>query len=496
MAMEEYVWKSYGSVKEIESEPVSPSQVGESSTLVTSKLIWTPSIPLSFQTNRHRQAPSNMLHSLEMECISDPKSTSLRFVPANVNVLVALAKLWGREMLIQEKIWSEEQGHDLDLLWFLYQKGLRSHAFLKRNFKSIKYLKVPKHSQPADQPQHIVSASMNGKILGIDQLLKLGESTAHERGIQNPNPEIKIRLGFYSCAKNNPLELKPSQTRTLIRKALFDLDKAPNDVDSEILEEVFRRSAQAFQNHLTEPLEDTYKWFWGERNTFLTQIIKETKAHGPALERQAAQAALIEFAWRGILMLGECIEVLMKSFVANLPHGYEMSETDDTVYKLLYSRHPRIGGLPLIFLLPRFPFAEEAIRDLMEDPTDVRRFGVLNRLLTYYVDMTNQRRQIDRDIKKSKKTEALQEPNIVANTSLNDLDEFQAIAAEFREEEEAVCECGIKSHWRAMDLQVPEDQGDVTWEDCCTVCGFMKSVQIDRNQFLKKWKKLEEKGEE
>ena len=317
-------------------------------------------------------------------------------MPPDVDYLMPLAKLWGRDMLVRSGIWTEGDGGELDLAWFLYQKSFRTQAFNRRTFKTIKDLRVSPKAEPVFGAAHILRVAFDGEVLNPKKLRALGELTAKQRGDRRPNAAAKIRLGLYACAKADPLELETVATRRLIRQALFDSDKAPAEVAPEMLKQVKMRASLAFPRHFEEPLQETYEWLWGPQNTFLSQIAKKTKQHGSALDRKEALSALIELAWRGISMLADCLEVLMRSFAENLPDEYALSGTDLAVYELLYYRQARLGDLPLVLLKPRFDFVREAILDLLGDPSDEQCFAVFNRLLSNYAVMANDRRHADR----------------------------------------------------------------------------------------------------
>lgn len=473
MATRTVDWGAFGNVE----ENVPPTPVEGRPDLKQSELVWKPTDELLSKAQQlGLNAPS--LETLHLSTFQFGSSRGVRLVPPEIDYLVPFAKLWGREILEEGGVWNSGEGYELDFGWFLYQKACRTHAFIKRAFKSMKDLRVSEKAQEIFEHEHILSVAHQGKIMTAETLLDLGDRIAEERG-EPRTVATKIRLGLYACAKDNSLPMEPENVAGLIRQALFDEEKAPPRVDEEVLEQVKQRSELAFSNHLDESLEETYDWLWGSRNTFLSQIIKQQKQPGGVLDRQAALASLIELGWRGLHQVSECIEAVMRSVAESLPDDYALSDEGHQLHDLLYYRQERLGGLPLILLKQRFSFAEEAICDLMNSPGDDRCFQVLYRLLSLYADMAGQRRQADRLDKQLTTFEFRDSDHSKDNKSqLQSREEFQELADKVREQRKATCKCENNKHWLAKELEIDEASQTATWTDRCKRCGHEETVSL------------------
>lgn len=392
-------WGQFGSVEEL----IAPHPVKKASPLLQSQLAWRPSEEIQ-QRTLQTSTEAKPLEMLQINALQFAGGRGLRLAPPDVGYLIACAKLWGRAILEQAGVWSSGHGYDLDLNWFLYQKSRRTQAFLKRAFRGVKDLRVSRKAQLAVGSQHILSVVYRGKPLDEMSLLELGAQTAEVLGMR-PTVATKIRLGLYACAKDNPLDLEREHAGALIRRALFDEDKAPVRVNPKILAHMKLRAGSAIRDHTFESLTMFHEWIWGPGNTFLSQLAKQTKQPGGRLDREDALAAMVQLGWEGVLQLAECVEALMCSVTKNLPEGYQLVGDDRKLFELLYYRQERLGGLPLIMIKDRFSFAKEAIRDLMESPDDERCFQVLYRQLSDYVALANQRRLADRLTKKKRTVE-------------------------------------------------------------------------------------------
>lgn len=247
-------WGQFGSVEEV----TTPTAIKKMPSLFQSELAWRPSEGIQ-QRTLQTSTEAKPLETLQIDVLHFAGGRGLRLIPPDVGYLIACAKLWGRAMLEQTDVWPSGHGYNLDLNWFLYQKSRRTQAFIKRAFRSVKDLRVSRKARKAVGSEHILPVAYQGVPLDDASLLDLGAQTAEERGVR-PTVATKIRLGLYACAKDNPLELEPERKGGLIRKALFDEDKAPAHDNPEILKHLKARAGSAIRDHAFESLTEFREW--------------------------------------------------------------------------------------------------------------------------------------------------------------------------------------------------------------------------------------------
>lgn len=73
----------------------------------------------------------------------------------------------------------------------------------------------------------------------------------------------------------------------------------------------------------------------------------------------------------------------------------DLTESERRLFDCVYLKHPDLGNLPPILLSERMPFLKAPLAQSLE-AVEYDLSGVILRLLTYYAEMADQRRSVDR----------------------------------------------------------------------------------------------------
>lgn len=414
------------------------------------------------------------------------------FVPAGAfGAFLIEAALGGSVLLAHRLGLSSEQRSHFRVMRLIFQLGAHLREHFSRSFKKEKDLYLAKSSRMGDT--HILPEDLGldrqgqGQPWRPSELMERGRDAAVAAGIANPDPENCIRFGLLEAARRNPLVLEDvSETEALqlVRLGLFDL--GPTTIDEGQMEVFQERFLGALERHIDDDTETFNRWFMGQIDNIVHQIVKK-KRPGGALSRDVVRQALLEMVFRAYRYVGDSVHVQMAHFLRALPE--KLTPEEEAWFKLIYQKQPALGGLPLILVHKRFDFLCGAIFDMWKNPHDEWRLGVLLRLLHYYGIMVSKRREVDRRYKAERPSRAESLPRHRFRASEQgqepateeSVDLFADIAAQVRELKQLGCNCRRTSEWRAVLIH--DTLTEVVWRDVCNRCGHTKTVRVSRDQF-------------
>ena len=180
----------------------------------------------------------------------------------------------------------------------------------------------------------------------------------------------------------------------------------------------------------------------------------------------------------------------MQAFLLTLPTPPTAGER--AAFQAVYFKQAYLGGLPLVMLWHRFDFLRGALVDLLADPVDGRRIGVLLRLIQYYAEMAGKRREVDRSYGRCRGRRGPgggvpgirgldDDPSDGTATTANPT--FQRIADRLRRERGIACRCGDDVPGAAK-LLGDEGDGDAIGIGIeCLGCGRSATLVVTREEF-------------
>lgn len=423
---------------------------------------------------------------LEMVELVEPVGPR-RFAPATgTESFVLTASLGGLAVLGRLRDLSPEQRFTYDAMRLVYQHTPKLREHLARSFRVEADLRVPGSDRDVLPDRLGLDAAGEGRRWGVAELLRRGRESHPRSG--EVSDESAIAAGLLAAARLDPIDpsgLGEADARTLVRMALFDLGPADGPLDPAVKEIVIARFLRLLERHIDDDPAEFDRWFLGCRDDLIRCIADQKKGEGP-LEREVVRRALLELTWDSFTCVGDCVACQMAAFARSLPEP--LGSDDRRFFDAFYARQPWLGGLPMILLRDRFAFSRGALLELMDEPADPRRVGVVLRILDYYAAMVGRRRQADREAKAKKS--ASRKPTTSRQASDATVrwgrtpEFFDAIAEELRGSRGIICECGSGAAWKAS---VKGDE----WSDplplhlACSSCGREADLDVDREEFAR-----------
>ncbi len=424
--------------------------------------------------------------SLTFDCLTGPDGVR-RFAPeGGIHSFIIKAALGGeavRTGLIEP---SPEQRFSDRAMRLFYQMspGFREH--LDRTFTRESDFYVPRggHILPAELG---LDAAGRGEPWTPRGLIARGRAEAVTP--ENVDNATGIRLGLTAAARLRPLDpktLSKAQARALVRLALFDLGPADAPLPKRAIDTVQERLFTTLEDHIDDDTEHFERWFFVNINNIVHLIGKQRK-NGGTMPRAVVRQALLELVFRSFTSVGNCIHIQMTAFARALPEP--LSELERAHFESLYQNQSYLGGFPLVLLHDRFDFLREAILDVLADPSDVLRVGVVLRLLDYYGTMVCHRREADRQYKAQPRNEQNRVVQVLPFDPDRDFgvaparNTFQEIAGALRESRQASCLCVTNGHWEANLVSTHDLADPVVIEDTCGECGHSEPVEISRKEY-------------
>jgi hypothetical protein len=364
----------------------------------------------SFRVTRYRWRPAPELvddlpadYSLELYALAETGGTRrfrplgdyldfiVRAYPAGLAILTRLRGLTGEARFAYR------------VMSLFFQQAPRLREYLGRTFAGPEDLRLTRSVRLDQRDRDVLPADLGldargrGRRWSIHDLLEQGRQAA----VGGADSEGLIRLGLWEAARRNPLplaSLTPEGIRSVVRQGLFDPGPC-TDVrkDAGLKERVQGRLLRALEGHQDDPPDRFERWFFQNVDTIVGQIAKQKKEGGP-IPREQVRQMLLETVADSWDYMGGCLCLAMQAFAQASPDALSGQELAD--FAALYHNQDYLGGIPLVLLHARFPFLQEAIRALLETPSDPDTRGTLLRLLTYYAEMVMKRREGDRQYKR------------------------------------------------------------------------------------------------
>ncbi len=474
-------------------------EIGEPGSLMTSS---APGAGQVISRTRYAWRPGPELEArlprgfrLDIDGLTGPDGTR-RFRPAEAfGTFVVEASLGGLARLYDL---NAESISSYDTMRLIFQQAPHLREHLARAFARPSELLVTGSERAGHFGADILPDRVgmgpegNHGRWSVDELIRRGHAELAAGGGHVSGPGACIAAGLHAAARLDPLDpagLSEADALTHARLALFDLGPAPGGVGPAVKEIVTDRLLALLEAHLADGTDDFDRFFFDEREDIVHRISKQRKAGGP-IPREVVRQALLELVWDSYRYVGDCVSTQMQAFLRTLPTPPTAEER--AAFEALYCKQPYLGGLPVVMLWNRFDFLRGAVVDLLADPHDGRRIGVLLRLIQFYAEMTGKRRQVDRSYSKRRPRpgEGGGVPGIrgidgdpADRTTTTANRTFQRIADRLRREQGVACSCGDDETWGAK-LVDDEDGDDVIKIRIeCLGCGRSTTLDVTREDF-------------
>jgi len=148
----------------------------------------------------------------------------------------------------------------------------------------------------------------------------------------------------------------------------------------------------AVHRHLDDPQDEFNAWFLGPKSSLLKSLSDQADEQGRKLKRQDVRQALLALGWNSYQHVANCIHASMR-YVEN---AIGVTDEERPLFEHVFLPQPYFGGLPMILLAERADFLKTAIVKVWEDPNDQNPVAILHRLLHYYGEIAERRREADR----------------------------------------------------------------------------------------------------
>jgi hypothetical protein len=430
--------------------------------------------------------------SLSFSCTTT-EAGDRRFAPTqSLAEFVMAASVGGLAFLAQRQPgFDAERRSTYRVMQLLYQLAPHLREHFGRSFRNPTDLYLPgarnRHILPVDIG---LNRDGRGAAWTPAELMKQGRNKAVELKV-NPDPATCIRLGLLEAARRNPLDphdLSETDALALVRLAAFDL--GPTSIQQARPKRVQDRLLKALKRHLADDDETFGRWFANVDN-IVHQIGKQKKPDG-AIDREVVRQCLLEMVFRAYRYVGDCVHEQMCAFRNAIPK--ELNTSENLLFESLYCKQPYLGGLPLVLLHGRFEFLREFFLETWGHRDAEQQTGVLLRLLDYYRQMTNARREGDRSYKsrsnarnaagKPARIDALTAASEAEAANDENCDEWAEITEYLRKDRNIVCPgCRNNERWVATYSNGALNGHVVALQFGCKKCNQTVEVRVTRTEF-------------
>jgi len=343
------------------------------------------------------QVPNNF--ELKFLCLKG-KDSVRRFLPVTEgDALLANLFAGGLAILNRDQELSGAYRWSYRMMFLFFQRVKKFSNHCKRNLGGPIDLIIKRTGRGATGrrtvlPENLgIPYSEEGEPWSITRLQTEGELLAKENGVENPNRQETLNYGFYAAAKASPIRITESkEIESLIRIALYN-EQNTVPCDPECQHWIEDRILAALEKHQHDSQEEFDNWFSGPKNSFLTQISKQKCPFGK-LNNDMIRWALLELGWKAYHYVGNCIHMQMRCFQNALPSP--LNESERNIFEMAYMKQDYLGDFPLLLLKERLPFLTAPMLSVLSGDDDFDFVGTIHRLLYYYSDMTDIRRDADR----------------------------------------------------------------------------------------------------
>jgi hypothetical protein len=427
---------------------------------------------------------------LEMIGLVGPGGTR-RFVPAKgVEAFLLEASLGGLAVLGRLRDLEPQERFSYNAMRLIFQQAPRLREHLSRSFNREADL-YGRDLEVDILPERLgLTPKSRGGRWSVVELLRQGRELLSGRGEVDLSPDMAIAEGLLAAAQLDPLDpasLTEAMGRGLVRMALFDLGHDVNPLTPEVKGMVTDRFLRLLGDHLGDDSLAFNDWFLESRDNLIRCIADQRRDGGP-IPRDAVRRALLELVWDSFIYVGDCVALQMAAYARALPEP--LTPADQRAFDAAYTGQSYLGGLPLVMLRERFVFLRGAILDLLEDPADPSRVGVLLRLLDFYATMTAKRREADRFAKRRgpKTRPAIAAIDHDASTDASGVVKqpfhlFDSIAEELRKARGIACPCGARGNWCATQVEGDECADPIVLQIDCESCGQSETMEVGRAEF-------------
>jgi hypothetical protein len=279
--------------------------------------------------------------------------------------------------------------------------GMKEHLLREFSYSRDLYIRYKGRQVVSDRdvlPYNFgQTAQGEGQRWSVKHLTDVGRREAQAAGCRNPTSPHAIPWGVYEAAKLNPLEIPPEEVPALVRTAIFEVAPGQADPDPGLIEIVQERLLEAIDEHLDEPREDYDRWFTGPANSLVKQIAQQKKKPGGRLRQEEVRLALLHLGWHSYEYVGPCVHALMRTIKNAIRDPLNGQERQ--LFEHMHESQPYYGNLPVALLAERTHFLRRAVLAIWQEPENREHVQVLHRLLQYYAQMADKRRQADRESK-------------------------------------------------------------------------------------------------
>jgi hypothetical protein len=292
------------------------------------------------------------------------------------------------------------------LMWLLYLRVKARRDSFGHQFKTVNDLRVRDPRQRGSIPHVLppglgLAADGTGTTWNPARLLREGEKLAEAESVSIRTTAQKINYGLLAAARLNPMfDLNPKQIKALVRLALFQLGPIAEKISAETRRHVDARLITALKKHLTDDHKEFDDWFLGPHNSLVHQIAKQRLAAGGELDRYHVYQVLLDRGWEAYQYVARCLDAQFRAIMESITPP--LTPHERFCFKQRYCRQPYWGGLPFLLLLPRLDVLRPVAHLHFGRPATLRSDWVptAHRLLEYYIEMANRRREVDRFRKK------------------------------------------------------------------------------------------------
>jgi len=420
-----------------------------------------------------------------------------RFAPAAAETFLAHASVGGLAVLSEKHRLTPEERNSYRIRSYVHRqaRGFREH--LDRRFSRAMHLCVEGGASVLP-----CGVGLDGR--GRGEEWSMAELRASGRRAGASTVEESIVLGLTEAARldpHDPGELGPAGCAAIVRMALFDFGPADRRLDRVRSEEVRRRLLEAIERHDHLDGPAFRRWLFGEVDNVVHAVAKRS-ARGVGVSRPEVRTELLELAVEAHTSLADCVQAQMRAFASSLPE--RLGDAERIHFAGLFGKRDYLGGLSLLLVRDRSAWLRPALLDLLEDPADLRRQGVVLRMLEYG-SMVRDRRAGDAAAKS--RGLAKNDKNMPALTYDSDellgedkgadgavdaenkrkqrpversIGTLAKVAASLRESRGLSCTCGTTQHWFA-ELESVADP--VVIRDTCAACHHEVSVSVPHAEF-------------
>lgn len=421
----------------------------------------------------------------------------------NPDVFILQAALGGEVILQQRGLIDAEAQFSYRLMRLLFQLSGRLQERLQgRVFRRLVDLFIPtrgRNGEAADVdilPRDFGVYGPRQRRWSPETLFQEGRRTAVAAGYSRPDVETCIRFGVREEARQHPIDieqLSDDEARGLVRMSLFDIRTESAEPEIRLVNCVVERFIDSLERHINDSTDEFNNWFFQKLDVIIRQIEKR-KRGGGAIPRNVVRQAILQQVFQSYRYIADGIDAQMREIERCIRPRLTTAEAD--IYSAMFKRQTWLGGLPLLLIATQFPALRELVEDVLNAPVDAQAKGALLRAMYTYSEMIGRKRESERLLKQRSHARNRQAAAAIlldvdqvdqrdAVSENSEPDEFQIIAAEFRESARRKCNCRISPMWIAELRSGSEVRTFVRWVDNCLKCHTSIPIRVSLLDFRK-----------